>query len=108
MSQEVVDIADVEAAIQRLSSYNGVKGVIVSNSEGVPIRITLSEPEETSKFSNLSARILHQGETHLKHANGHDSIGSIRIRGKKTEVVITSSMQGEYPLILSVIQALGE
>jgi len=102
-----VDISSIEEMIQRLSTYKGVQGVIISNQDGVTIRSTLSNTTEASKLANLSARLVYQGGVHMKHSVGENEwVESLRIRSATSEIIIMSSTSGEYPILFTVIQSL--
>lgn len=106
-TNDPVDISAIEEMIQRLTTYKGVQGVIISNQDGITIRSTLSNATEASKLANLSARIFHQGGSHMKHSAGKDEVvESMRIRSSTSEIIIMSSSSGEYPILFTVIQAL--
>jgi predicted regulator of Ras-like GTPase activity (Roadblock/LC7/MglB family) len=102
-----VDISAMEEMVQRLTSYKGVQGVIISNQDGIAIRSTLSNTTEASKLATLSARMLYQGGVHMKHSVGQDGVvESMRIRSATSEIIIMSSTSGEYPILFTVIQSL--
>lgn len=102
-----VDISAIEEMVQRLTTYKGVQGVIISNQEGIPIRSTVSNTTDASNLANLSARIFHQGGVHMKHSVGQESlVESMRIRSSTSEIIIMSSTSGEYPILFTVIQSL--
>uniref|UniRef100_A0A2K6EQ12 Roadblock/LAMTOR2 domain-containing protein n=1 Tax=Propithecus coquereli TaxID=379532 RepID=A0A2K6EQ12_PROCO len=45
-------MAEVEETLKRLQSQKGVQGIIVVNTEGIPIKITMDNPT-TTQYNNL-------------------------------------------------------
>jgi dynein light chain roadblock-type len=43
---------EIEDTLKRLQSHKGVKGVLIMNSEGIPIRSNLPQ-EETENYATL-------------------------------------------------------
>eukprot|EP00890_Picochlorum_soloecismus_P006298 jgi/Picsp_1/666/NSC_00661-R1_dynein light chain roadblock-type 1 len=105
--EQQVDIADVEAVVQRLQSYSGVQGVLISNTDGIPIRTSTFEESEANRYGNLSARLIHHAESYLKDVFANEEVAVIRIRGKEAEIVIApATIERESHVTLSVIQKL--
>jgi predicted regulator of Ras-like GTPase activity (Roadblock/LC7/MglB family) len=127
----IYDLSHVEETIQKLTTYPGVQGIIISNPDGIPIRSTLEDDKQTSNLANLSARLLYQGDVYLKTGMSlfqgqqpkRDSAETIRIRSSCSEIIILSTVtfshensgpsakrilasQAEYPIIITVIQSL--
>lgn len=126
----IYDLSHIEETIQKLTTYPGVQGIIISNSDGIPIRSTLEDDKQTTNLANLSARLLYQGDVYLKTGMSlfeeqqpkRDSAETIRIRGSCSEIIILSTVTfshetkgqakrtlgapAEYPIIITVIQSL--
>lgn len=51
--------------MKRVTSSDGVKGVIIMNSLGIPIRSTIENNEETVKYTSLIASLLLKAESSL-------------------------------------------
>lgn len=47
---------EVEETIKRIQSHKGVKGVLIMNTEGIPIHSNLS-PEETENYAALVSQV---------------------------------------------------
>jgi dynein light chain roadblock-type len=48
---------EVEETIKRIHSHKGVKGVLIMNSEGIPIRAVGMTPEETENYAALVSQV---------------------------------------------------
>ena len=48
---------EVEETIKRIQSHKGVKGVLIMNSEGVPIRSNMT-PEDTENYAALVSQVI--------------------------------------------------
>ena len=47
---------EVEETIKRLQAHKGVKGVLIMNTEGIPIRSNFS-PEDTENYASLVSQV---------------------------------------------------
>lgn len=48
---------EVEETIKRIHSHKGVKGVLIMNSEGIPIRAVGMTSEETENYAALVSQV---------------------------------------------------
>ena len=48
---------EVEETIKRIHSHKGVKGVLIMNNEGIPIRAVGMTPEETENYAALVSQV---------------------------------------------------
>lgn len=48
---------EVEETIKRIQSHKGVKGVLIMNTEGIPIRSNFS-PEDTENYASLVSQVV--------------------------------------------------
>lgn len=113
---------EVEETIKRIHSHKGVKGVLIMNSEGVPIRAVGMTPEETENYAALVSQVLQRSKLIFRWFLIHkfscfvqlaikaggvvrtldesDELAFLRIRSKKHEIMIAP----DKDYILVVVQ----
>ncbi|GKT34317.1 Dynein light chain roadblock-type 1/2 like protein [Aduncisulcus paluster] len=92
MSQEIDEI------IKRITSHRGVKGAIVMNSEGIPIRTTL-EKDLATHYAALISHLTHEGCKLVNSTSGgKDDLKFLRIRNNKHEIMVAP--EGKYVLVV--------
>ena len=99
----MVEIAQVEEMVKRLSDQKGVQGVLISNGDGVPIRSTM-EPEQSTQYSTLVARLAGQARAFVSEVNPGDELQFLRLRSNGKEVIIAPNFDREQHLSLTVVQ----
>ena len=90
---------EVEEILKRLQSHKGVKGVLVMNNDGIPIRSTLSS-EDTENYSALVSQLSIKASGVVRTLDETDELAFLRIRSKKHEIMIAP----DKDYILVVIQ----
>mmetsp|Transcript_6162 Transcript_6162/g.8966 ORF Transcript_6162/g.8966 Transcript_6162/m.8966 type:complete len:113 (+) Transcript_6162:26-364(+) len=95
--------ADIEEMMKRVTGSDGVKGVIIMNTLGIPIRSTIENNEETVKYTSLISSLLLKtesalnnlytrtsslGHRHYHHGNS-PPLSVFRLRTKLHEIVVT-------------------
>eukprot|EP01102_Stenamoeba_stenopodia_P019448 TRINITY_DN7350_c0_g1_i1.p1 TRINITY_DN7350_c0_g1~~TRINITY_DN7350_c0_g1_i1.p1 ORF type:complete len:135 (+),score=33.04 TRINITY_DN7350_c0_g1_i1:38-406(+) len=88
---------EVEEIIKRLMSHKGVKGVVVSNREGVTLKSTLSDTL-SNKYSLLFQSLVTTVQTTIRDIDPNDNLTLLRVRTLKQEIVL--SIDGDYLLIV--------
>lgn len=91
--------SEVEETLKRIQSHKGVKGVLIMNSEGVPIRSNLPA-EETENYTALVSQLAYKANSVVRVLDDTDELAFLRVRSKKHEIMIAPDK--EY--ILVVIQ----
>lgn len=100
----MADVAQVEETVKRLASQKGVVGVLVVNSEGVPVRSTM-EPEPSLQYGALAAQLASQARGLVREAAPDDELTFVRVRSKRREVMIAPGYNlGNQKLSLVVVQ----
>ena len=79
--------SEVEETLKRIQSHKGVKGVLIMNTEGVPIRSTLSA-EDTESYSALVSQLVFKSSNVVRSLDDSDELAFLRIRSKKHEIMI--------------------
>ena len=88
---------EIEETLRRISSHKGVKGVVICNSEGVPIRSNLPEEEE-QVYSALISQLASKANSVVRTLDESDELTFFRLRSKKHEIMIAPDK--EYLLIV--------
>jgi dynein light chain roadblock-type len=91
--------SEVEETLNRINSHKGVKGVLIMNAEGIPIRSNLSD-EDTENYSALVSQLAIKAHHVVRTLDEGDELAFLRVRSKKHEIMIAPDK--EY--ILVVIQ----
>ena len=99
----MVEIAQVEEMVKRLSDQKGVLGVCISNGEGVPIRSSM-DPEQATKYSALVAGLSAQARAFIRELAPEDDLQVLRLRSNGKEVMIAPNFDKEHNLSLTVVQ----
>ena len=88
---------EIEETLKRLQSHKGVKGVLIMNSDGIPIRSNLS-PEETENYAALVSQLALKAAGVVRTLDDSDELAFLRIRTKKHEIMIAPSP--DYVLVV--------
>mmetsp|Transcript_11433 Transcript_11433/g.42692 ORF Transcript_11433/g.42692 Transcript_11433/m.42692 type:complete len:93 (-) Transcript_11433:24-302(-) len=86
--------AAVEETLKRIQSHRGVKGVLIVNSDGIPIRSTLST-EVTDSYAGLIAQLTYKASSVVRTLDETDGLTFLRIRSNKEVGAIDH--KGEAP-----------
>mmetsp|Transcript_11434 Transcript_11434/g.42693 ORF Transcript_11434/g.42693 Transcript_11434/m.42693 type:complete len:99 (-) Transcript_11434:584-880(-) len=89
--------AAVEETLKRIQSHRGVKGVLIVNSDGIPIRSTLST-EVTDSYAGLIAQLTYKASSVVRTLDETDGLTFLRIRSNKEEIMIAPDR--DYLLIV--------
>ncbi|KAG8515188.1 Dynein light chain roadblock-type 1 [Galemys pyrenaicus] len=81
-------MAEVEETLKRLQSQKGVQGIIVVNTEGIPVKSTMDSPTTTQYASLMHSFILKARGTEREIDPQNDLI-FLRIHSKKNEIMVT-------------------
>lgn len=79
--------SEVEETIKRISSHKGVKGVLIINSNGIPIRSSMSE-EDTDNYAAQVSQLVMKAAGAVRTLDDSDDLSFLRIRSKKHEIMI--------------------
>nr|XP_035148325.1 dynein light chain roadblock-type 1-like [Callithrix jacchus] len=74
-------MAEVEETLKRLQSQKGVQGIIVVNTEGIPIKSTMDNPT-TTQYASLTHSFI------LREIDPQNDLTVLRIRSKKNEIMV--------------------
>jgi len=79
--------SEVEETLKRISSHKGVQGIVIVNSEGIPIRSTMENSTTTQYAANLS-QLAAKSRSVVRDLDPQNDLTFLRIRTKKHEMMI--------------------
>lgn len=89
----------MEEAFNRIKTHKGIKGILIVNTEGVPVRSTMN-PEETLKYSGLISNLTNKASSVIKELDKTNELMFLRVRSKLHEVMVAPDRE----FMLVVIQ----
>jgi dynein light chain roadblock-type len=89
--------SEVEETLKRVQSHKGVKGVLIMNSDGIPIRSNLSN-EETETYCALVSQLSLKAAGVVRTLDESDELAFLRVRSKKYEIMIAPDK--DYTLVV--------
>ncbi|KAK9892254.1 hypothetical protein WA026_019056 [Henosepilachna vigintioctopunctata] len=90
---------EVEDTLKRIQSHKGVVGIIVVNSEGIPIKTTLDNTT-TVQYAGLISSLSDKARSVVRDLDPSNDLTFLRIRSKKHEIMVAPDKE----FILIVIQ----
>jgi dynein light chain roadblock-type len=90
---------EIEETIKRIQSHKGVKGVMIMNSDGIPIRSNLST-DDTESYAALISQLAMKSSSVIRSLDDSDELSFLRIRSKRHEIMVAP----DKDYILVVIQ----
>ncbi|KXS21239.1 roadblock-type dynein light chain [Gonapodya prolifera JEL478] len=90
-------MSEVEETIKRLSSHKGVEGIVIVNSEGIPIRSTIDN-NLTIQYSALITQLAAKAKSVVRDLDPQNDLTFLRLRTKKHEIMVAPDK--EYILIV--------
>ncbi|ELT98681.1 hypothetical protein CAPTEDRAFT_219154 [Capitella teleta] len=92
-------MTEVEETMKRIQGHKGVIGIIVANTEGIPIRTTLDNAT-TVQYCGLLNRVADNARICIRDIDPTNELTFIRIRSRHHEIMIAP----EKDYMLAVIQ----
>ncbi|KAK9529726.1 dynein light chain roadblock-type 1 [Anarhichas minor] len=80
-------MAEVEETLKRIQGQNGVQGIIIVNSEGIPVKTTLDNPS-TVQYAGLIHQLVMKARSTIRDIDPQNDLTFLRIRSKKNEIMI--------------------
>lgn len=80
-------VNEAEETFKRLAAFPGVQGIIVMNSEGIPIRTTLPQ-NKTALYVGLIHGLAVKTKSAIKEMDHQNDLTFIRLRSHKDEILI--------------------
>ncbi|XP_034724932.1 dynein light chain roadblock-type 1 [Etheostoma cragini] len=79
--------AEVEETLKRIQSQNGVQGIIIVNTEGIPIKTTLDNAS-TVQYTGLIHQLVMKARSTVRDIDPQNDLTFLRVRSKKNEIMI--------------------
>nr|XP_009938516.1 PREDICTED: dynein light chain roadblock-type 1 [Opisthocomus hoazin] len=79
--------AEVEETLKRIQSQKGVQGIIVVNSEGIPIKSTMDN-STTIQYAGLMHSFIMKARSTVRDIDPQNDLTFLRIRSKKNEIMV--------------------
>ncbi|XP_052540151.1 dynein light chain roadblock-type 1-like isoform X6 [Tympanuchus pallidicinctus] len=79
--------AEVEETLKRIQSHKGVQGLIVANSDGIPIRSTMDNTT-TIQYVGLMHSFIMKARSAVRNIDPQNDLTFLRIRTKKNEIMV--------------------
>lgn len=98
-SSDLTMSSEVEETLKRIQSHRGVKGVLILNNDGIPIRSNLSQ-EDTDTYAALISQLSFKANGIVRTLDEADSLTFLRLRSTKHEIMVAP----DKDYILIVIQ----
>ncbi|KAM3620678.1 uncharacterized protein V6R79_000457 [Siganus canaliculatus] len=83
----VVPQAEVEETLKRIQGQKGVQGIIVVNSEGIPIKTTM-DSASTVQYAGLIHQLVMKARSTVRDIDPQNDLTFLRVRSKKNEIMI--------------------
>ncbi|XP_063260999.1 dynein light chain roadblock-type 1 [Prinia subflava] len=80
-------MAEVEETLKRIQSQKGVQGIIVVNSEGIPIKSTIDNTT-TIQYAGLMHSFIMKARSTVRDIDPQNDLTFLRIRSKKNEIMV--------------------
>ncbi|CAE8736144.1 unnamed protein product, partial [Polarella glacialis] len=85
--ENIVFRSEVEETLNRIKTHKGVSGIIIVNSEGVPIRSSL-DSRQTLQYSALISQLAAKARSVVRDLDPQNDLTFLRIRSKKHEIMV--------------------
>ncbi|XP_065547957.1 dynein light chain roadblock-type 1 isoform X1 [Lathamus discolor] len=92
-------LAEVEETLKRIQSQKGVQGIIVVNSEGIPIKSTMDN-STTIQYAGLMHSFIMKARSTVRDIDPQNDLTFLRIRSKKNEIMVAPGKNKDYFLIV--------
>jgi dynein light chain roadblock-type len=99
----MADLAAVEETFKRIQSHKGVIGVVIINSDGIPIRTTFDN-DLTVQYAALVSQLTVKARGVVKNLDPEDELKFVRIRSKKHDIMIAPEFERQREYYLIVVQ----
>ncbi|KAL7837437.1 hypothetical protein SRHO_G00271480 [Serrasalmus rhombeus] len=80
-------MAEVEETLKRIQSQKGVQGIIIANTEGIPIKTTLDN-SSTVQYAGLLHQLMMKARSTVRELDPQNDLTFLRVRSKKNEIMI--------------------
>ncbi|KAF8783110.1 Dynein light chain roadblock-type 2 like protein [Argiope bruennichi] len=88
---------EIDETFKRIQSHKGVMGIIVLNTDGIPIKSTMDN-NSTIEYAGLITHLLDKARQTVKELDNTNELTFLRVRSKKNEILIAPDK--EYMMIV--------
>ncbi|KAG8200471.1 hypothetical protein JTE90_000551 [Oedothorax gibbosus] len=88
---------EIDETFKRIQSHKGVMGIIVLNTDGIPIKTTMDN-NSTIEYAGLITHLLDKARQTVKELDNTNELTFLRVRSKKNEILIAPDK--EYMMIV--------
>ena len=78
-------MSEVEETLKRINSHKGVQGIVIVNSEGIPIRSTL---DASQTYAAQILQLASKARSAVRTLDPQNDLTFLRIRTKKHEILV--------------------
>ncbi|XP_033755142.1 dynein light chain roadblock-type 2-like isoform X1 [Pecten maximus] len=78
---------EVEETLKRIQAHKGVIGIIVVNTDGMPIRTTLDN-STTVQFASLLTNLTQKARSVVRDIDPQNDLTFLRVRSRKHEIMV--------------------
>jgi dynein light chain roadblock-type len=97
-------MSEIEDIFTRISMRPNVGGIIIVNSDGLPIKSTIENTETQTAYANLITALAAKARHCVRDLDPTNDLTFLRIRSKKSEIMVAP----DKDFILIVIQKFAE
>ncbi|XP_075033661.1 dynein light chain roadblock-type 1 [Mixophyes fleayi] len=90
-------MADVEETLKRIQCQKGVQGIIIVNTEGIPIKSTMDNAT-TAQYAGLMHQLAIKARSSVRDIDPQNDLTFLRVRSKKNEIMIAPDK--DYMLVV--------
>eukprot|EP00760_Papus_ankaliazontas_P000930 PhM_4_TR10317/c0_g1_i1/m.71315/K10419/DYNLRB, DNCL2; dynein light chain roadblock-type len=91
---------NIEELIKKINSHSGVKGFIIVNHEGIPIRHSFDDADRllSIQYAALLQQLTQRAKTSIRDLDPTNELYFLRLRSKKHEILVAPDK--DYLLIV--------
>eukprot|EP01006_Ploeotia_vitrea_P063281 TRINITY_DN85247_c0_g1_i1.p1 TRINITY_DN85247_c0_g1~~TRINITY_DN85247_c0_g1_i1.p1 ORF type:complete len:104 (+),score=3.90 TRINITY_DN85247_c0_g1_i1:87-398(+) len=93
-------MSDIEDCFNRINTHKGVMGIIIVNSDGIPIKTTIEDTNLSNQYASLITSLAGKARHVVRDLDPTNDLTFLRIRSKKHEIMVAP----DKDYILIVIQ----
>jgi len=81
-------MSEIEETFTRISQHPGVIGIIVVNSDGIPVRTTIEDLSQSNLHAQLITALAAKARHCVRDLDPTNDLTFLRIRSKKNEIMV--------------------
>ncbi|KAL9657080.1 hypothetical protein ABK040_002706 [Willaertia magna] len=91
-------MSEIDETLKRIKSHKGVEGIVIVNSEGIPIRSDFLSDDVKVKYAANITQLVAKARSVVRDLNPQNDLTFLRVRTKIHEILIAPDK--EYILIV--------